>query len=840
MASRRTSNSKYSIFGLLNRIYSNPLLPNRVKHYYACRVFCLQYNAASVSILLYDGGKEKLTSKGIYFHRNSIKSIDSSSANSASKEELHMLRYLGFYHFLFSNFAATRLPEIVTDETALALAEEFLNRKYLSYDFPKRVDIIVNDDEVQLKVSKRPDKIKFVQFCLENSRKLATNKEGYLDTTDPGKYYYKLNQKLVSDEEYSIGPDVNSFSGQLYHEFVSNPSMLSDDDLYVRCQSEFNESTHYRTLKNNLAQVGLSFRLPQYYVGVPLIVNNRCIGILRMLYLRGGRQTRYPKTPGSLLYLPFSKCETDIKAFLSSKGKHNDFLYTVEVLGNILDQSYPQAFIEKIPRDDDFIFESRTSSRKNPFDEWCTSVQKAINCHGCVLRFADSPISSPRIMGYSGSITDFVNVFNNHNPRLQFIIKNGKFHDTLTRVFPSLTSDWIRNKIFDVRSLGSKNQAKRSIKKRIVAIMIDFGESYSNEETKIVEYFYVINNTETVRSTNNIKDIDEEFTRIDLIDELNPDNSFISKSYHELFTGSNPSVETETSTVNHKARYMLIVDVPCKHTSGVVTFSNSKYRRFDLSDVRFAYAQVGRLSSSLSLNYSTSIALFISNNLHRIGDLDHELSEMLSRINTDDQSNIDFKSLEVHAKKLQRRLVSLRFFENASNYIKELMIPNPIPYDLVGYLKDRIEEEYKLEAEEKGIMIDFFLPSQKVEKTTLNKECVWHSLEGILDNAIYRTPIGRDMATPGRANFIEGFRKNEPNVPGNISVSFNVEGEFLNVSVSNYGSSLKAPSIKDDKQAERPRMGLALVKLFLSITNSKYAQPVEENKKVTFTIKIRY
>lgn len=832
---------KPTSFGIFNKIYCSSL-PQLLKHHFACRELCLRYKAMGASILLYNGKKDKLISKAIYLNRGAIKSTSASHKEDKqiAFEKLHFLRFIGFYHHIFFWFISTGIPKKISNKECLKIYKTFINKTHLRYGFPSILEVPKKNKPIAEFLNQDNNRhiIRFVQYCVSNSRKHASNLSGVLDNK---KFYYNLNKLLVEEDEHEIRHDANSFSGKVFYDYSDKNSYKNHDHLLFKTQNDYPnsgfENQCYEDFQIRLRQLGFEFKVKPFLVGIPLLSNGRCIGIIRLFYHIDKENRRRDRTlsrieatkkltpPASNNYriiqpvekMLYASTPGDIIASLTEKNQNRSLLYSIQMLGYFIEQTFPEEYMEKTPRQFELSSNLSILEDKEIYNRWCTDMRNALNCHSCTLLGRQNESQITGEWGHSSNQNEFENltIANSY----KYLLRNDKFHLELENIFPQ-----VNNQIFIEKHKQNSNPIN------VVAATIDFNSSF--HRAAVSSYYYTEQNEE-VRPTRDIQILsNNRFKNLSVINLNNNTDGIITPEFYKLFTGY--AIRERNS---FRGQYILLLEIPSPDVCGLVVFTNSKNRKFTLSDVRFAYGQIKRLGLEISVLNRAYTALAIKNSLHH-------MNHLLDDVNSGLISVKDKPKFERLKKRQAKRMEALRFWMgNSQSYIRDQTTQEKKPYNLLEFISGKVLDEYLEDAKVKGIYIDIRSDSSSKKKlTVLNKKCVWNCLDGIIDNAIERSSSLDELIRKK----IRKTREIGPNERGNVTIEFKYENNYIKISVHNYGEKINplyansiASLVSPDDITGKRGHGLFLVKQHLRFIDSEWLPPTATQHGSLFSVKIK-
>jgi hypothetical protein len=414
MREEKKDKNEKKLYKKIAEIYYSDM-PARLKNDCICRHIANEFNAVTVSMILYhgyhEGEKDVLVTEGSFLNGYGSH-IQFDKKNKAFKS---ILRHIDFYEFIHHTLSGS------TDKSKIHY-EDFKNWKY------GRKPVI---SEPRFK--KLTDEVE------ENYDKYRTYKKIF------AKEHY-----VVEKEEGISG--VFNHSGNYYFDIVNSLNAGNEDYVLKNLKWWLAPDTKkQKKLLENYEQIGLTQIEHKYWLGLPLIANKRCFGIIRLLINEN-----------------ISGVEEQIKQ---------------TSLGQILSLFYGNQYaLSKVKR----LYGAKWTAKNGEIDynEICEVCLDIINCFGCMLRLFDEKSNRIVIKGHTASVN--------------------KYYEDLISTYDHLADpSGGPNKILTAIFAGA-------IGEDINPIAASFNLTLNNEVTGI-EYFYFSNDKDKViRKTNNLSIINSK------------------------------------------------------------------------------------------------------------------------------------------------------------------------------------------------------------------------------------------------------------------------------------------------------------------------------------------
>lgn len=721
---RRSNDNDLSAFQLISLIFLSDM-SIRLKMDCVCRVLAQRYGFEAVSILLYDGPSDSLINRGTFIDELCLHYIGTS--DEMKYRSRHLLKYISFYDFLYDRFYYTGIPALLTAQDIDKLIEAFKRNTFFSYKF----DLKILTPE-------------FVKECYNNSVFLATNnislKGSYYRLLEDS-FYNSYKRKYKSSEQYTIGPEANNYSGRIFwassirltQKINGNYPFYFADTFYNKDGTPFVMSKKNMYFFYNLKNFcNYKIEGAYRYCGIPLMSNERCLGVLRILTKAGNNDTFHdPERMKSLRH-------------------------AAEILSNFLDQCYPQEFNDRIDHDwdEEQLFEA--GKEKNKPDALCNSLLKAMDSFGAVIYLSAFPGDKPTIAGRSTDSPYFAPLAQDvlQKQKLNGIIIKDRFNPILPKLF-HFTASRDKMLVDDIYRLVG------------ISIMVNCDD----KKLSAVKYYYCHKNNHLSKGSERIRETSDPFI---FRNKKHPAlKSLVPPSMLSAFKKI-PVTNLNNESFHIKVQHVLILDIPALQVDGIMAFFNTANRSFNLPDVRFAYSEMKRLGLEISKvnnerikNYkqiSTSYFHDIKNLLkismaEKVIDTGFEI-DLLKYIYS---KVINFQRLAAHNSKLK---IS-RHQEATWNFVNA--------FESHCARLSHIGDFYK------KTRVWFNSNDIKTRNTLLNREIFELCFFILLENAL-KYSYGSDSKRK-----IENFNEQDEKTPGHVHVNLLEDDTHHILSVKNWG-----------------------------------------------------
>lgn len=720
----------------ITEIYNYDLLNNYVKHDIVCRLIAKAIGANSVSLLLYKGKTDELYCAGGYIDPSESKSNISLINPKQRNNVINVMKYMSALEFL-------RL------ENNIQLNFDDLFAKYLAYPFPDPIPL-----------------------SKEEFRMYPYNKYN-----EYSKEYFKYKRNF-KDEKYKIGPD-NTLTGLFYYILTHFDARkvwqkkLEEKKATIFSKNKFficdlnNVKNRYKTCCNHLRRkLNLVSETDVFYVGIPLQVNDRPIGILRLLFKKE-IDLKIPRY--ELIYNDSSKPEmlnqsndtATISNHYKFENNENVYHYVTNILNSenialILSLNLNNAFYSYGMRQ--IALEDKLHMGFSDLNLVANELTEVVNCYGCLIRISDSKLAKVSVKGYSKSPGNYYG---------QLIKTGDPFLDNLTGRFNSI--------LIDTFYLEDSQQAGTT---KVESIKIDFLEN--RVESIAFQYF----------DNKNILQSSCEWT---------------GNRFKKLYKGIKLMFDLNNDVFS-KYDIKSIVIVPIREREyGLVSFANTSNRPFLIKDIEMIIPVIKRVGIELKYNNALEILTVEQSQSfkHGLRIIFHQLMSPIVTLRNH-IINIKDKSLTNHKYNLRIEevldtysnfLAMLRAHQFLFDYLSHGVIkPNFSDREesFFEFVKGKVRT-YQLQAKaQKGIEILIYqdIPLRKHGFRSDN-ELLSHVLQSLLDNAIkYSYNHLKTSVNTDNANYPPPSAKNY------ILVTLNNNEEYFGIRIENWGC-LIAPLEKD-------------------------------------------
>lgn len=376
-----------------------------------CRLLARTYNATSVSLMLYHGSAKGSTD--LLVCSGSFINTDSGDVIIGSDDIERVLQNIDFYEYV--EYAKSALDRLSYEEYFKSIKSVLFSKKINEDTFYKLKETIKLDYELFRTYKKTFSK--------------ETNKIELLDSVD----------------ETIYSPN---FSGTQFSELVQH---INDGGNIEKIKSPKLRKSIQKIEGGKLTWVFQNFNIVvkhRFWLGVPLIANSRCIGILRFL-LNEERGNSIKK-------------EFDSIKFIS------------EFISNLFGNYYSWDKIHQLSFHDELnLLELENVN----FNNICEALRSVINCYGCIFRLDSEDKKSNRIVGYSPSVGKYIKDISQLGDHLQ--VNETNANEVLDLIF----------------------KKKFHSETDVIGIIFNFN-SNNQIDYQSIQYYYLSNKNEVVKTTN--------------------------------------------------------------------------------------------------------------------------------------------------------------------------------------------------------------------------------------------------------------------------------------------------------------------------------------------------
>lgn len=683
-----------SLSGVIARIYNSDELDSDLKHDIACRLIAKSIGANSVSILLYKGTLNQLYCAGRYidpFYSNA--KVDGTRSKFGVLYAMHHLDVLEYF--------SIRWGGDIADAGKLQLKE--LYREYCRFDFSNPIRASFGE---------------FLSFW--NEYKVKPNKKKIQESYLKYRSHIREDQHPITMEEpvtgaYYFALTHCSDSTELKHLLSKFPGItVGEDNIVVTDLARF--STRKICSDNLIKKLRVKVDTDALYVGVPLMANNRPIGMLRIL-LRRDLKFDVPASEDESVRGNVSNSEQGERDYERQQQKSEDYSFATNpevmlyVRKIVRIQSFAvllALFIENLFFTEgmrDISLKDSLKGEINSLPFIADELTKVVNCFGCVIRLSNSKSENASIIGHSKEVSGYVESIN----------KGGDPYISKRGMFVPLLIDLLYQKTVNIAK-GS------TLRKQIECIKVDFDSSGSPN----FSYLYLDLNSRLVVS-NDWNGILNNKEKRDLV---------------KIFTA--------VKSVFQRFDIRSIVQIPIRNQEhGMVTFANTSNRTFLTKDVEMLIPVVNRLG--LALKYDTDIAkaeLASKNEIQKsqwiiyhqvlspIASLRNSIVNLQLLSSRKEYTSFDLRLEEV-AYSLETAIDFITLNQYLSSFfIEKRIVPKYshiyIPTFLINKARTyQVHAEYHRGIKKIHVYSPEYFPSVDVDKTLLT-----HIIQALLDNSI--------------------------------------------------------------------------------------------------------
>jgi signal transduction histidine kinase len=760
-----TAAEEYSSFKLIAACFQSNL-PFRVKTDCICRMLALRYDMGVVSILQYDGLRDKLINKGNFINTACL----TASGKFADQQFaiMHLLQYISFYDFLYYKYYRSGIPAELTTEQIRSLLREFREPDKIPFNY-------LFDPRLLTPA--------FVKQCHINSILLATDgqmRNGYYQEKE-GSFYHTYKKLLTNQEQYEIGLDVNNYSGRIFQMVMDGMKPMPDihrpfvfrDEVYERADIPFQMQGQHKKFRNGLHEhCGLELTDGLTYCGIPLWSNNRCIGVIRTL---------------------LSPAAFDL--FSNNQERIKSLRHASETLANFLDQSYAQEYVDEIVHD--WGNESREAHSLTVFrNQYCSTIRRALNASGTVLRLSEQPGSAPSIAGKSTDslyFSRFVEEMLEEQPYDGFI-KGLQFNTTLSQCFSSTHAQ-------DGLSVDDRY--------RLIGVQLDL-----KSPPFAVKYYYCYATEPGKPCNETVMETTDDFI---FKPGQQPDFNDI---FHQETLAALQKIEVVEEDGMLRARsirYVLIMDIPALDVDGIFTVAATTNRPFSLTDIRFAYGEMKRFGLNVSsirkerINNYQTLAETNFHDLKNITNIGIALIKQVQHLAASQQLTCQ-KELCTINDILQLIKAKIVAFQRAASFNLRTVISErqhkkwsmDKSITMQCQMLSTVADPYK------GTKIWLRKDLKNIPNTRLNQEVFDLCLFNLLENAV-KYSYGKESKKR-----VPGYRRLDETSRGHVHVQVLEEGNDIVIHIANWGCPIPDTSVVFQKLERSPE-----VDFFLRQENSR-------------------
>ena len=363
----------------ITEIYNNDGLNSHLKHDIACRLIANSIGASTASILLYKGNKNHLYCAGRYINP----SIDYANARIKSPKTqnriLEVMKYVSVLEF----FQYTNVESDI----------EALYSEYLSCPLRDPIPIGIEEFEYIFlnKQFLAKDYLKYKRHFQEDVHKIELN------GTVTGLFYYMLSH--FEHKEICL-------------EKIASKKMLYYDQSKILIVDLEKISARSKTCCENLRKkLNVVIDANAYYVGIPLEVNNRPIGLLRLLI---NKKIHLLVPEFKINKIEGIHKSNDTESSIVVKREFND---QESVLKYVFETANCKtlALIEALHLNNAFYghgmrqiaLKDNLHADFSNLNNVANELTEVVNCYGCIIRYSDNKQSKASIRGFSDSIYEY-------------------------------------------------------------------------------------------------------------------------------------------------------------------------------------------------------------------------------------------------------------------------------------------------------------------------------------------------------------------------------------------------------------------------------------------------
>jgi signal transduction histidine kinase len=538
--------------------------------------------------------------------------------------------------------------------------------------------------------------------------------------------------------------------------------------------------TKRKTCSNNLRkEFGVEISTDAYYVGIPLHVNNRPIGILRLL-IKKNLVFNIPLNRKSYLHYE-SLHEVDITipeikeekySFSNAEDvlKYVTEIASLESISVILSKLLSSKFYSDGMRQ---IALNSKLSKDFDMDIVANKLAEIVNCYGCVIRLSNTSGKDASISGYSSNVKKYVDAVKaTHDP---YINKEKEFQSSLIRLF--YPSQAVNNL---AATPNNPDDELPVVRPDIECIKIDFNEDGRDEIS------YLKLQEESLVSCT-------DWTEIGL-GKVHRELKKIFKSGDELFRNFD---------------LHSIILIPIKDWNyGFVTFANTSNRPFLNRDVELLIPVVKRVG--IELKYNSNLARAEAKSKKELQDgqmlISHQVMAPLVSMRNNIQNLADGTITEedLHLRRteiINAYTYSIDFAKSNEwllSYMKNKEIKPQISDVRIISLLIQKARVYQTRARDtKGIRVPvIFEEGKTLHGIKSDRELLSHVLLALIDNAIKYSynhippPFGIVTTDPS-------YPPANSNPPSQVPITLTNERGLCTITIENWGCPIEPDEVRN-------------------------------------------
>lgn len=367
-----------SLASRITEVYNNDFMNSHLKHDVACRLIAKSMGANSVSLLLYNGNHDDLYCAGSYIDPDEKRANARLISQKSISPIINVMKYISVFEFI--------------KYSGIEKGLEVLYAEYIKYPFSN--PILLSFDEFRdfpyatyQKYFK--DYIKFKTHFQEDRYSILPEK------TITGLFYFILSRYAESDKWESGLLKLKAKLFPLNNFFICDINKIA--------------KKHKTCFENLRKKLKVEIDANAYYIGIPLEVNERPIGILRII-LKREIIFEIPKYGAISQAKELHSSKNSTPVMYSFHNYEDVYKYVSEIINcqNIalllslhLNNAFYAHGMRQIALKPNL---TKDFENKNTVANELTEV---VNCFGCIVRYSDSKKGKALIHGYSDSMFSY-------------------------------------------------------------------------------------------------------------------------------------------------------------------------------------------------------------------------------------------------------------------------------------------------------------------------------------------------------------------------------------------------------------------------------------------------
>jgi signal transduction histidine kinase len=743
----------YSLSNRIAGIYSIDSLTSNTMHDIACRLIAKHLGVYSVSILLYKGSSDSLSCVGQYINSNQV--LENSLFELKKNSIKYVAQYIDVLEFL-----------ILTKEIADLQSSYYA---YINYRFRNPIPTDIEEFAFILEHYSQLEK----SYLAYKKNRQNEQHEIALRSTINGLFYFALThieQRPVWEKEF-----------RKRKLFVSQSRVV----VAKLGKSIARNST---SLGKVLQKIGIVIN-DGFYVGIPLEVNNRPIGILRILTNdkiekeaniqdKDSVNKEKSKEPAEQAFCT----EQLIYSYLLRIGNIQTLAFSLSL--HIDNYSYYSRFRQIAFRND---LRTDLINFNNTADE----ITEITNCHSCIIGFADSKQGNVSIKGYSTSSSEY----------LKKITEEGDF------LIDHVTGH-VKKEILNLLYLSNNEDGPK-----LQSVKLDF----RNKKVNNIE-FYALDQNNNLKSYNGINR-----------QKLKKINSSLSQLFN-----TNEHVSSELGVGS-----ILFLPLHGK-PHGFILLTNTSNSFFSIKDSELTISAVKRMEVELKItswnqeNFQHGLRTIFHQLMSPVVSLRNNIINIRDGTLTPEKRDLRLNEMLDTYTNFSDMLSAHQFFFDFA--IHGGINPKIKSLDIFSFVREKVKT-YQLKAKmQKGVNITIVGSVGTTPFVKTDPELLSHILQCLLDNAIKYS-----FNHLKNSDFDTNINYASPNVPNVIYVGVRCYEYSFEINVENWGCRIDPSEVNRIKKfgyrgrqslefdASGSGLGLYLVDTIVAAMNGELLITTEGN-----------